>query len=528
MNYEEIIKRRDRIIANFQLTDCQYAAITDIIDWLVNTDAISWTLSGAAGTGKSFTTKLLKDILPYNKICISAPTHKALRVTEEFTEIQGETLHKLLGLRPNFDLKDFDIHNPKFDQMVDSTMYQYDLVLIDEASMIQSDLFTHIMNEASAHRVRVLFIGDMHQLPPVDKNDNPENISQAFNLNEIGGMSVLKTPARQNTTDPHYLLLTALRANISKDEQDYTILLELAKNFGNNKLYDIITDKNSRGIEFSKIIKNCKSITDVNGNGYTIFDDYSRFCESMLTNFCSPYFKDDPRYCRLVAYTNNSVVAWNNYLRQQILDTDDVLVEGDVIMAYSTIYDSYMKPLIINSNEYYVNECFNDHNSATIRKGGILVDYDINYIFTKITDVYRPLVNTHVNILRPSYENFKKVHSFYLNEGVKQKRWQQYYRFKNNFLLLGDIPEDKDYKLPKKDFDYAFALTIHKSQGSTFQYAYTSILDILKHSEYGLAIAKKKGTVSVETANSINQTTLKLAYVALSRAKRFVGIYYNK
>ena len=59
--------------------------------------------------------------------------------------------------------------------------------------------------------------------------------------------------------------------------------------------------------------------------------------------------------------------------------------------------------------------------------------------------------------------------------GMKASKWKEYYEFKESCLLLVNIMKDSRTILYSRSLDYGFALTSHKSQGSTFD---TSLVDV--------------------------------------------------
>ena len=93
--------------------DQQFEGLQKIKEWLEDDDNTFFTLSGYAGTGK---TTIVKKVFEgyYGGIAVSAPTHKAKKVIVGTTKKEGETLHALLGLRPDVMLDDFNPNDPKF------------------------------------------------------------------------------------------------------------------------------------------------------------------------------------------------------------------------------------------------------------------------------------------------------------------------------------------------------------------------------------------------------------------------------
>jgi exodeoxyribonuclease V alpha subunit len=112
-------------------------------------------LTGGPGTGK---TTVLRELLARAgeaglRSACAAPSGKAAQRMEEATGRPATTLHRLLGLRPGTD---------------DWQPIPVDLLVVDEASMVDVPLMAHTLEAARAGGVRtVLLVGDADQLPPV-------------------------------------------------------------------------------------------------------------------------------------------------------------------------------------------------------------------------------------------------------------------------------------------------------------------------------------------------------------------------
>jgi exodeoxyribonuclease V alpha subunit len=144
-------------------------------------------LLGGPGTGK--TTQVAKRLIelyraaPDTRIALAAPTGKAAARMQEAlrTRLHDDhapdevrhaapevraaveaarpvTIHKLLGYRPH--------GAPRYRFSADNPL-RYDLVVVDEASMLSSSLMHHLLAALGAG-TRLLLVGDPHQLASVD------------------------------------------------------------------------------------------------------------------------------------------------------------------------------------------------------------------------------------------------------------------------------------------------------------------------------------------------------------------------
>lgn len=115
-------------------------------------------ITGGPGTGKSTITKgvitILEKITP--KILLCAPTGRAAKRLSEITRRKAHTIHVILEM---------DFVNGGFKRGKDNPI-DCDLLIIDEASMIDTFLL-HSLLLALPDKTKILFIGDIDQLPSV-------------------------------------------------------------------------------------------------------------------------------------------------------------------------------------------------------------------------------------------------------------------------------------------------------------------------------------------------------------------------
>lgn len=122
---------------------------------------------GGPGTGKTYTAaRMIKKTLrlyPDWKIALAAATGKAAKRLEEslalngFSGLSGQTLHRLLGIRRGSITATYNHEN----------YLPYDLILVDEISMVDIHLFSALL-DAVSDETRLVLLGDSNQLPSVD------------------------------------------------------------------------------------------------------------------------------------------------------------------------------------------------------------------------------------------------------------------------------------------------------------------------------------------------------------------------
>ncbi len=115
-------------------------------------------ITGGPGTGKSTITKAILTITSKltDKILLAAPTGRAAKRLTQITGKKAFTIHSLLEM---------DFASGGFKKGKDNPL-DCDLIIIDEASMIDTLLLFHLL-KATPSAARVLFVGDIDQLPSV-------------------------------------------------------------------------------------------------------------------------------------------------------------------------------------------------------------------------------------------------------------------------------------------------------------------------------------------------------------------------
>jgi exodeoxyribonuclease-5 len=450
----------------------QRLALTAMVNWF-NSDSLEFTLRGYAGTGKTKVTSTFFKLISKRALsCITAPTHKALKVAEREIGVKGKTLHSLHGLRMNVDLLNFNIENPQFDPLGIQHIQNYKLVGIDEASMVNSGLFELTREASIRFKTKVLYIGDPLQLPPVN-----ELVGKAF-TNVVNGFT-LTDVVRQS------------------DGNDLVELFEVLR-------YDILNGTNNA------VTHLIKSRDKVVANNYLVLSS-EKFKKEILKYYMSPEYVKNIDYIRVACFTNDAVTRWNAYIRAHIIGNDiGVLTIHDALTAYTNQVTMY-KETISNSYDY------------------ILLDIDKYVDNFKITTFSVNLQNVMEAKRSPkllildhsNQDGVTKILSLlnHLHYEAAIKRipggFKRYYGFKNGILLMKDLilSEQNGKKKVGKDLDYAYALTVHKLQGSTIKNVAVDLYNIIYPVD------------NVNRPNDID-TRNRLLYVALSRASNNAIIHY--
>ncbi|RJQ55427.1 MAG: WYL domain-containing protein [Actinobacteria bacterium] len=132
-------------------------------------------VTGRAGTGKSTLLDYFRSITK-KKIVVLAPTGVAA------VNVAGQTIHSFFRFQPNAT-------PDKIRRINDSIYQQLDAIVIDEVSMVRADLLDLIdafmrkngrTKGAPFGGIQMIFIGDLYQLPPVVTRDERDYLESRY------------------------------------------------------------------------------------------------------------------------------------------------------------------------------------------------------------------------------------------------------------------------------------------------------------------------------------------------------------
>lgn len=469
-------------------TDDQAKAVDAIITFIgaeFSPSQCIHSLCGSGGTGKTFVTKYIIENCKFSNsvIMCTAPTHKACRVFSN--SIGGKeviTIQSAFGFRLDVDIDDFDPNNPNFAPKGTVKILERNtkLLIIDESSMLNSKLVRYIINLCRKKKIKILFIGDDFQLAPVKER----NSTSFTNSNKI---SYLNQIVRQDYDNPIGNLLRILRSDIENNKYDF--LNTISRSYNRQSI-------NGKGEGFSVVGR-----TD--------------FTNIICDKFSDSEFATDVDKYKTVAYTNANVTHWNKFIREKIVLGSDrgIITKNDLIMSNTTIVDDFNDPMIINSEDYIIKSMANFPDRTydfktymvqfqAIHGGDIsspicVIDHTDNYTINQYYNVITSLVNE----AKAAVNN-------------KAAAWKRYYEFKKKYLLLTNIMDKQGKILVKRDIDYGFALTAHKSQGSTYGTVFVDVIDM---------VYDKNGKPYTQQSE-----ILRRLYVACSRASKELILLYGR
>ena len=475
-----------KIEPKINFTKDQEIAIKGIIDFcnkdFDNNDYIVG-LIGAGGTGKTFITNYIIERCCYSNSVIkcTSSTHKACRVFSQAINYKKvDTIQSTFGLRLDLALEDFNPDNPQFNPKAKPKLDNIKLLIVDESSMIPAKLITYINKKCKELAIKILYLGDSSQLPPV-------NEKQSIAFKTCTKIYELKEVVRQENNNPIKALLDLLR-------------------------YDI-TNKTHRFMEY--ITNNVGNMSyNEYGDGFSIVGPEA-FKQYIDISFTDEKYTENIDLYRIIAYTNNCVNSWNHYIRNSIIKDSEkgIITINDLIMSYQTIVNEFNEVILNNSEEYIIKDIVNYTDNKYGFKG-----YLLKFQMIHGGTITKPLfIIEHTD--KYTILQYDKVLSDLIKAGktatggTRAKKWNEYYDFKKKYLLATNI--FKQGKLIySRDLDYGFAITSHKSQGSTYNTVFVDLNDM---------IFDKNGNIYTNIDD-----LLRRLYVACSRASHNLILCYGK
>lgn len=477
------IKKVD--ISNFTKDQAKaYEELLEFINSPYDEQNFKVALTGAAGTGKTYLVKalLLNSKKSFSVVGLAAPTHKAVRVLGNSIGLKGiniNTLQSDLGLRLNFDVEKFDINNPPFDPKGKIKIGNYQIYIVDEASMINRGLCMFLEKTCKSNKTKLIYIGDESQLSPVG-----ERYSSAFK-----GLPVFRLfeIVRQGEDNPISYLLNLLRYDVE------------------HKTYNFL----------NYIVKNPSKFNSDYTKGYQVCNT-EMFNQFVYNNFNDDELTRNVDYTKVIGYTNKCVTYWNKIIRSSIIEdaNKSILGKNDLIISYVTLVNNFNECIIKNSEEYIINDIvnyvhpqyelkgfmvkFTAIHGGTVTKPLFIVDHSDKFTILKYVQISKSLI-----------EQAKAAKKTY-----RSQSWKNYYEFKESCLLLTNIINQNKVIEFSRDIDYGFALTSHKSQGSTFDTVLVDVNDI---------VYDKNGNVYTD-CEDVNRRL----YVACSRARNKLYLKFGK
>jgi hypothetical protein len=497
-------------------------------------------LVGYAGTGKTtLVTKLILDLIKDKKcknIAIAAPTHKAVNIAKSklfnnmdehetlSKNIKIMTIHRLLNYKSVINSEGEKVFEKS---KIDPAWYIYDLIVIDECSMLSDQIIDDIdsiLRDKKNKNVKIMYVGDPAQLPPVNQRRS----------------IIFDKEIKKNILDQIIRTKNSLIMELCNEHRNW-IMEPIDKNIPNIIKY------------IHKEVKGFRS------------RDYEVWLNHYIMNFEKN--KNDHNNSIILTWTNNKCKEYNDYVRKALFKKDDlnffekgeILIfndfhrieedeeiendKGELVMdkKYISFYTSEqvkikkIKKQVYNFNKIKVtvsNTISSDMNiyiAKKVKEMNVLLEEDIE------------VFNLKINKMSETKEN--KNPKKYLIYSIHPDSQEKYKNILSKIeVIMMDIKEntikkiEKDKKLSnikkcsaiceieKKvnkiylgvqsnvidcfaNLNYGYCITVHKSQGSTFEDVYIDLGDILK--------------------NKNEEEAMKCIYTSLTRTSKTLQLLLN-
>lgn len=469
----------------FSLNDQQKSALYEL-EKFIEDGGTEITLSGYAGTGKStiigIFSKWLNNRIGRGNIVYTAPTHRANVITKQNNPSANVyTLSALFGFTPDTDeameRESLDLNDLKFRAKNQMKYEPGQLIIIDEASMVQDGLYEYVQEIIAKYDGSVIYVGDSAQLRPV-KSDH---ISKVFTSDGVPQITLTKV----ERTGDNPILKEATRI------------------------------RQGEGLSYQ---------TDINdkGQGVLYTSNDTVINENLKQIISSEEFNADPLHFRVITATNAAAATYNSKIRSlRYGKFAKPFVKGDILMGYS---NKLRKPdgsyRLINSMDYIVQNVrdttvkfrtdkgtieFKAFNLSIRPVGGtIMNDFQLTVIDKNEPD------SKIFEIVEYKDRLFKMAKEAKQNGQISRSRDlnQMAYSVDNELNITKNLKDNQGRLKIRKAIDYGYAQTVWKSQGST----YSKVLILSNEIDtFGY------GKDAMQLRNE-------LRYVAVSRAKNFVII----
>ena len=385
-----------------KLTDHQQPVFDSIWDFIQKDEEHLALLAGCAGSGKStLTIEIIKKVLSdaiFNNVAVCATTQKAVRVikkmlpVDERSKVTFSTVHSLLGLKHKITNNGKEVFER--DKNSPSKFALYDVVIIDEASMLSDELF-HELEDQNYRGVKIIFVGDPNQI-------NPVNHDHAI-------------PMLPDKRDQY---------KIKKFE-----LTEIVRQAKGNPIIE--TSQKILHNEF-KFELGKKQLVD--GKGWAMLNRHQPevINELLKYYFCSSEFDRDANYCKLICWRNVMVDQFNKLIRGMKYGVNaPKIVAGEKLIVDRPIKGETKDEILFNTNE--------DLEVLKLEiKTKKLYEQDFKY-YDALVASEEETANIHI-LHESSQKNYDKCLKVLAEDAKNEKdafrrgqKWGKYFDFQENF-----------------------------------------------------------------------------------------------
>lgn len=452
----------------------QQSAIVNAVSFLkTNTDPTQYyVIEGKAGTGKTTIAKEILKEFEDEQIYVAAVSHKAKGVIKSGfgDDTRGKKFFSIAGLLGMKGINDNDTQTTKFQVGLKVPLLDNPpaLLVIDEASMITEDVLKKIININSSlsRPFQMLFLGDIGQIQPIRDEQSEFYRTHKDLLNKKSDIfnskhkSKLITRVRQGEANPILPYADYFWENSQKENPELNPTQHIVRN-------NQITDKgsllfsNSEGEVLNSVIKAVKNAV-----------------EKGLTN-----------HVKIVTYHVNEKTELNQKIHEALFGKDSDYSKGDMLILNSPYDLPDVNATMENSSEIQIKS-IQDEDTDEFGVHTLYLETN-GTAYTRTGNEQKDCViqvvsRNDIGLYNQKLQELASYAKRQTNRALKKQAWSDFWEYKGRYA----------------DVDFGYAITAHKSQGSTYDIVVVDEKDIM-------------GT----TATS-NQEKSELIYTALTRPRK--------
>lgn len=452
----------------------QQSAIVNAVSFLkTNTDPTQYyVIEGKAGTGKTTIAKEILKEFEDEQIYVAAVSHKAKGVIKSSfgDDTRGKKFFSIAGLLGMKGINDNDTQTTKFQVGLKVPLLDNPpaLLVIDEASMITEDVLKKIIdiNSSLSRPFQMLFLGDIGQIQPIRDEQSEFYRTHKDLLNKKSDIfnskhkSKLITRVRQGEANPILPYADYFWENSQKENPELNPTQHIVRN-------NQITDKgsllfsNSEGEVLNSVIKAVKNAV-----------------EKGLTN-----------HVKIVTYHVNEKTELNQKIHEALFGKDSDYSKGDMLILNSPYDLPDVNATMENSSEIQIKSIQDEDTDEFGVHTLYLETNGTAYTGTGNEQkdcVIQVVSRNDIGLYNQKLQELASYAKRQTNRALKKQAWSDFWEYKGRYA----------------DVDFGYAITAHKSQGSTYDIVVVDEKDIM-------------GT----TATS-NQEKSELIYTALTRPRK--------
>lgn len=243
-----------------------------------------------------------------------------------------------------------------------------ELLIVDESSMMKEIEFRYIIYICKILKLKIIFLGDKYQLPPVDDDVN-KNEQETIDTN----VNIDYSPAVKLKSS--YTLSTIKRTSNPVLQEIYKTFRDLVERSGQGKI-------KIQNIQYTKNINPTDKYLIKNNNEIRNIIDYVKIYDDKLEN------------TRILCFSNKEVNKMNNIMRSYLYgENDNSYVENETLLVtnYMLLPKFNSRQLILiensldNKNKIYFNLIYNMLTGTSI--SSIKKTDEINDIISEFNDI---------------------------------------------------------------------------------------------------------------------------------------------